>query len=113
MPTGRAFQAFGAAIANALSKTQVLLAAKLYPVTRVYYGLGQFIPRVCYGIGQFIPRQTKLYTQDIITISIVLSNILKNIVSRRNLFLKQRFFTIMLYITYMLYIIRFQTVMTG
>src|SRR6218665_466461 len=47
--------------------------AELYPglkrpwldYTRVYYGLGQFIPRVYCGLGQFIPPQAKLYIHDI------------------------------------------------
>ena len=33
--------------------------------TRVYYGLGRFIPGVYNGLGQFIPTQAKLYTHDI------------------------------------------------
>jgi len=33
--------------------------------TRVYYGLGQFIPGVYYGLGQFIPPQAKIYPHDI------------------------------------------------
>src|SRR6218665_3392994 len=33
--------------------------------TRVYYGLGQFIPRVYYGLGLFIPPQAKIYPHDI------------------------------------------------
>ena len=53
---------------------QSILPAGLYPglkwprlnYTRVYYGLGQFIPGVYCGLGQFIPPQAKLYTHDII-----------------------------------------------
>src|SRR6218665_2865762 len=52
---------------------QSIPPAGLYPglkrprldYTRVYYGLGQFIPGVYYGLGQFIPPQAKLYTHDI------------------------------------------------
>src|SRR6218665_2525934 len=65
---------------------QSIPPAGLYPglkrprldYTRVYYGLGQFIPHIYYGLGQFIPLRSNYTPMILITISIALSDILKN-----------------------------------